>query len=312
VGLSLAEYHRLTPLPHPGGVLYVKPGARGYRDPVYELLQRHVAPYGGRALDLNPGVGWGSLPLEGRMEVERLETSRAAFRCLERSGLRARLAPPWEAEEGAYDLVVLALPAGRGSQYVALSLLAAARALRPLGRVYLAGDKNKGFERYFKEAKALLGYGEVVAREGAYRVALLEKEKAPPPLPPLWQSFQARILGQAYTFYHLPGVFSAGRVDKASLLLLEALVTAVPSLKGRRVLDLGAGYLALPGGVGTLAELTLAWNLLYLRRGLGRPLAVDPYWLAFLRPHGEIAREDLDLVQVVANEEDLRAFLRSL
>jgi hypothetical protein len=64
--------------------------------------------------------------------------------------------------------------------------------------------------------------------------------------------------------------------------------------------------------VGTLAELTLAWNLLYLRRGLGRPLAVDPYWLAFLRPHGEIAREDLDLVQVVADEEDLRAFLRSL
>ena len=273
MGLSLAEYHHLTPLPHPGGVLYVKPGARGYRDPVYELLQRHVAPYGGRALDLNPGVGWGSLPLEGRMEVERLETSRAAFRCLERSGLRARLAPPWEAEEGAYDLVVLALPAGRGSQYVALSLLAAARALRPLGRVYLAGDKNKGFERYFKEAKALLGYGEVVAREGAYRVALLEKEKAPPPLPPLWQSFQARILGQAYTFYHLPGVFSAGRVDKASLLLLEALVTAVPSLKGRRVLDLGAGYGALTLPLARLgAEVTAVEDdlvsVLSLRRSL--------------------------------------------
>ncbi|KOX91130.1 Ribosomal RNA small subunit methyltransferase C [Thermus aquaticus] len=273
MGLSLAEYHRLTPLPYPGGVLYVKPGARGYRDPVYELLQRHVAPYGGRALDLNPGVGWGSLPLEGLMEVERLETSRAAFRCLERSGLRARLAPPWEAEEGAYDLVVLALPAGRGSQYVALSLLAAARALRPLGRVYLAGDKNKGFERYFREAKALLGYGEVVAREGAYRVALLEKEKAPPPPPPLWQSFQARILGQAYTFYHLPGVFSAGRVDKASLLLLEALVTAVPSLKGRRVLDLGAGYGALTLPLARLgAEVTAVEDdlvsVLSLRRSL--------------------------------------------
>ncbi len=245
MGLSLAEYHRLTPLPRPGGVLYVKPGARGYRDPVYELLQRHVAPYGERALDLNPGVGWGSLPLEGKMEVERLETSRAAFRCLERSGLKARLAPPWEAEEGAYDLVVLALPAGRGSQYVGLSLLAAAHALRPLGRVYLAGDKNKGFERYFKEAKDLLGYGEVIAREGPYRVALLEKEKDPPPFPPLWQSFQARILGQAYTFHHLPGVFSAGRVDKASLLLLEALFREAPSLEGRRVLDLGAGYGAL-------------------------------------------------------------------
>jgi len=273
VGLSLAEYHRLTPLPRPGGVLYVKPGARGYRDPVYELLQRHVAPYGERALDLNPGVGWGSLPLEGKMEVERLETSRAAFRCLERSGLKARLAPPWEAEEGAYDLVVLALPAGRGSRYVGLSLLAAARALRPLGRVYLAGDKNKGFERYFKEAKDLLGYGEVIAREGPYRVALLEKEKDPPPFPPLWQSFQARILGQAYTFYHLPGVFSAGRVDKASLLLLEALFQETPSLEGRRVLDLGAGYGALTLPLARLgAEVTAVEDdlvsVLSLRRSL--------------------------------------------
>ncbi|WP_117238288.1 class I SAM-dependent methyltransferase [Thermus sediminis] len=245
MGLTLAEYHRLTPLPRPGGVLYVKPGARGYRDPVYELLQRTVSPFGKRALDLNPGVGWGSLPLEGRMEVERLETSKAAFRCLERSGLRARLAPPWEAEEGGFELVVLALPAGRGSAYVEASLLAAAHALRPGGRVYLAGDKNKGFERYFKGARDLLGYGEVVAREGPYRVALLEKEKDPPPLPPLWRSFQAQILGQAYTFHHLPGVFSAGRVDKASLLLLEALSQEVPSLEGRRVLDLGAGYGAL-------------------------------------------------------------------
>jgi len=92
---------------------------------------------------------------------------------------------------------------------------------------------------------------------------------------------------------------------------LELPAATLPERIGR-LLDLGAGYLALPGGVGTLAELVLAWNLLYLRRGLGRPLAVDPYWLALLRPHGEIAREDLDLIQVVADEHDLRAFLRSL
>jgi 16S rRNA (guanine1207-N2)-methyltransferase len=226
-------------------VLYVKPGARGFRDPVYDLLQKTVEPYGQKALDLNPGVGWGSLPLEGKMAVERLETSRAAFRCLTASGLKARLALPWEAEEGAYDLVVLALPAGRGSRYVEASLVAAARALRMGGRAYLAGDKNKGFERYFKEARRLLGYGVVVRREGPYRVALLEKEREAPPLPPLWQAFQAHLLGQAFTFRHLPGVFSAGKVDPASLLLLEALKGEVGDLRGRSVLDLGAGYGAL-------------------------------------------------------------------
>ncbi|WP_018111725.1 methyltransferase [Thermus igniterrae] len=247
MSLTLEEYHRLTPLPRPGGVLYVKPGARGYRDPVYDLLQRVVAPFGQRALDLNPGVGWGSLPLEGRMAVERLETSRAAFRCLEASGLKARLAPPWEAEEGVFDLVVLALPAGRGTAYVQASLVAAARALRMGGRLYLAGDKNKGFERYFKEARALLGYGEVLERKGPVRVALLEKEREAPPLPPLWQSFRAPLLGEAYTFFHLPGVFSAGKVDRASVLLLEALrgEVGLGGLREKAVLDLGAGYGAL-------------------------------------------------------------------
>lgn len=92
---------------------------------------------------------------------------------------------------------------------------------------------------------------------------------------------------------------------------LELPAATLPERIGR-LLDLGAGYLALPGGVGTLAELVLAWNLLYLRRGLGRPLAVDPHWLAFLKAHGEILPEDLALLQAVGDEEDLRSFLRSL
>ncbi|WP_243027081.1 class I SAM-dependent methyltransferase [Thermus albus] len=275
MGLTLAEYHRLTPLPRPGGALYVKPGARGYRDPVFELLQRTVEPFGERALDLNPGVGLGSLPLEGQMRVDRLETSRAAFRCLEASGLRVRLAPPWEAEENAYHLVVLALPAGRGTAYVQATLVAAARALRMGGRVYLAGDKNKGFERYFKEAQALLGYGKVLKREGPVRVALLEKEKEAPPLPALWHRFAATLLGESFTFFHLPGVFSAGKVDKASVLLLEALVGEVgrEGIWGKRILDLGAGYgaLTLPlahmGGEVTALEDDLV-SVLSLKRNL--------------------------------------------
>ncbi|MFN3179467.1 MAG: class I SAM-dependent methyltransferase [Thermus sp.] len=276
MGLTLAEYHHLTPLPRPGGVLYVKPGARGYRDPVYEALQAAVVPFGQRALDLNPGVGLASLPLEGRMEVARLETSRAAFRCLQASGLKARLAPPWEAEENAFDLVVLALPAGRGTAYVQATLAAAARALRMGGRAYLAGDKNKGFERYFKEAQALLGYGTVLKRVGPVRVALLEKEREAPPLPPPWHQFQARLLGEAFAFFHLPGVFSAGKVDRASVLLLEALLGEVgrEGIQGRRILDLGAGYgaLTLPlarlGGEVTALEDDLV-SVLSLERSLG-------------------------------------------
>jgi 16S rRNA (guanine1207-N2)-methyltransferase len=62
-------------------------------------------------------------------------------------------------------------------------------------------------------------------------------------------------------------------VDKASLLLLEALVPAVPSLKGRRVLDLGAGYGALTLPLARLgAEVTAVEDdlvsVLSLRRSL--------------------------------------------
>ncbi len=276
VAMTLEEYHRLIPLPAPGGrTLFVKPGARGWKDPLYELAFRHVKPHGERALDLNPGVGWASLPLEGRMEVERLETSKAALRCLETSGLRARPAPPWAAEEGAFDLAVLVLPAGRGTAYVEVSLRAAARALKPGGRLYLAGDKRKGFERYFKDARALLGYGTVLEREGPYRIALLEKENPAPPLPPLWQSFQAELLGRPFTFHHLPGVFSAGKVDPASKLLLSALLEELgpEGVRGKTFLDLGAGYgaLTLPlaalGGVGVGVEDDLV-SVLSLKRSL--------------------------------------------
>ena len=92
---------------------------------------------------------------------------------------------------------------------------------------------------------------------------------------------------------------------------LELPAATLPQRIGR-LLALGAGYLALPGGGGPLAELVLAWNRLYLRRGVGRPLAVDPYWLGLLKAHGEIAPEDVGLLRVVADEEDLRRFLRSL
>ena len=94
---------------------------------------------------------------------------------------------------------------------------------------------------------------------------------------------------------------------------LELPAATLPQRIGR-LLDLGAGYLALPGGVGTLAELVLAWNLLYLRRGVGRPLAVDPDLAIIHAPeaYGEIAPEDVGLLRVVADEEDLRRFLRSL
>lgn len=77
-----------------------------------------------------------------------------------------------------------------------------------------------------------------------------------------------------------------------------------------KLFALADAFLALPGGVGTLTELLLAWNHLYL--GVGKPLGVDPLWLDYLRPGLEIKEEHLALLRPVPDEKALRAFLRSL
>ncbi len=248
--MELAEYHRVRPVPTPFGPLFFKAGARGFPDPRYELLARVAKlTQGARVLDLNPGVGLASWQAaRSGARVVAIEPSRAAFRALSENarvqGFEARLGLPWEAEAEAYDAVLLVLPAERGTRYVEASLAAAGRALKPGGLLWIAGSKKKGFERYFKTARSWIGYGRVEAREGPYRVAVLEKEHTPA-LPPLWEAFEAELRGRRFTFRTLPGVFSEGRVDPASALLLEALIEPE---KGAPVLDLGAGYgaLALP------------------------------------------------------------------
>jgi len=245
--MTLEDYHRIRKVPTPYGPLFTKPGARGFPDPRYELLaELPEIPKGARVLDLNPGVGLAAYAhaKKGPL-VEAIEGSRAAFRALienaRAAGFKAQIGLPWEAEEAAFDALLLALPAERGTRYVRAVLAAAGRALKPGGLLWVSGSKKKGFDRYFKEAKALIGYGRVERREGPYRLAVLQKEKTPEP-PPLWHGFEEEVRRHRLRFETLPGVFSEDGVDPASRMLLEAIP---PLSAGERVLDLGAGYGAL-------------------------------------------------------------------
>ncbi len=243
--MERSAYHRLQTVPTPWGPFRTKPGARGHADPRYALLAEGLEAEG-RLLDANPGVGWVAWSAARKgARVVAIEPSRAALRALvqnaEAAGFEARPGLPWEAPEGVFDAAALVLPAERGSRYTMAAVLAAARALRPGGRLWIAGDKRKGFDRYFKEAQAAVGYGRVLARRRGLRLAVLEKERHPR-LPELWRGFEETLLGKRLRFRTLPGVFSEGRVDPASRMLLTALPELPP---GARVLDLGAGYGAL-------------------------------------------------------------------
>lgn len=276
--MTLEEYHTLHKTPVPGGYLYTKAGARGLADPAYELLAQHLEPHGQKALDLNPGIGLITFAIQKHgLKVKAIETSRASLRCLEASfghTIEASRGLPWETEPASTDLVALVLPANRGTRYVELSLLGAARALRMGGRLWIAGSRDKGFEHYFRLAKELLCFGLLVKRDGPLRVAVLEKEKPAPELPAIWQSFSCNLQGQTLHFAYLPGVFSSGHIDPGSAMLLREL----PDRPGH-VLDIGGGYGALSRSlVGRALSLTLLeddWpSVLSARQNLGEKATV--------------------------------------
>ncbi|RDI94601.1 DNA-binding protein [Meiothermus sp. QL-1] len=82
-----------------------------------------------------------------------------------------------------------------------------------------------------------------------------------------------------------------------------------------RLFDVGVACLALPGGVGTLAEILAAWNLNYLAWRQGRPtkpLGVHAGWLEVIRPGLEVAPEHLALLTPIASLADLEEFLARL
>ena len=90
-----------------------------------------------------------------------------------------------------------------------------------------------------------------------------------------------------------------------------------PTLTGRieRMLEISRAVLALPGGLGTLTEITVAWNLAYIQRLQDEaplPVAVDAAWMELLRPHLELSERELALLSPISAPADLQAFLEKL
>ncbi len=229
-----------------------KPGVRGFPDldPAQALLLETLSQFevSGSVLDLTARGGAVALEFSRQgLEVSALEVSQAAITALsltaEKTGFK-RLEPAQVFDlETQFDLVCLILPADRGNALVRFWLERAFAATKPVGRVLVAGDKDKGFERYFKEAKTFFGSAEILERSKGLRVGLLEKTLLEPPVQPQSERFTIEARGLKLECEALPGVFASGKLDVASKVLLEHL----PNAGGKRVLDIGAGYAALGG-----------------------------------------------------------------
>ncbi len=168
------------------------------------------------------------------LNVRAVEGSAPALAVLTAAGLEPLAAAPGDDLE-RHALVTLTLAADRGNAYAEAQVAWAHACTRPGGTLFLAGDKDKGYERYLRRAAGLFGAGEVIARDGGMRVAAITRrpgQTPPQPAPDRYETRGLNVVG-------LPGVFSAGKLDKATDLLLDTLQER--DLTGRAVLDLGCG-----------------------------------------------------------------------
>ncbi|MFC4425812.1 class I SAM-dependent methyltransferase [Deinococcus navajonensis] len=218
-----------------------KPGVRGFPevDAAQALLVQTMRKdrVRGEVLDLSAMGGLtGSL---GGVTLRAVEGSAAALSVLEAAGLQAHAAVPGDVLTGRWPerprTVALVLAGDRGNAYAQAQVAWAHACTPPGGTLYLAGDRDKGFDRYVRAAGNAFGTGETVARDGGMRVARLIRRPGPtPPFPEAegYEAFGVKVVG-------LPGVFSASRPDKATTLMLEHL--SALELRGQAVLDLGCG-----------------------------------------------------------------------
>ncbi|EYB69250.1 rRNA (guanine-N(2)-)-methyltransferase [Deinococcus phoenicis] len=218
-----------------------KPGVRGFPD--VEAGQALLAQtlrkdrVKGEVLDLT-AMGGLLAALPG-VTLRPVEGSAAALTVLGAAGLDPLAAAPGDDLRERWPerarTVALVLAGDRGTAYAMGQVAWAHACTPPGGTLYLAGDRDKGFDRYVRAAGAAFGTGETIARDGGMRVARLVRRPGPTPAfpePEGYEAFGVQVVG-------LPGVFSAGRPDKATSLLLGALEGL--DLTGRQVLDLGCG-----------------------------------------------------------------------
>ncbi|WP_020408482.1 class I SAM-dependent methyltransferase [Hahella ganghwensis] len=156
---------------------------------------------------------------------------------------------------GAFDQVILFMP--KSKDVIELYLVMFGEVLANAGSVWLVGEKREGVESVAKKLKTR-GMS-CIKLDSARHCQLWEITAADKTfkglnngtLESLWQQYSVTLPDkEILELYNLPGVFSAGRLDDGTQLLLESL--QLPEIKsllghmrkgrgGARILDFGCG-----------------------------------------------------------------------
>ena len=240
--------------------LYTKPGIAGFQtlDQAAALLAENLAIQSGAAiltLNCGPGlVGTVAARLAGDGAVTLIDPNcvavAAARRTVEANQVKGvqifEVGNPASLSLEPVDLVALRLP--KGKPRLKQLLWEGFRALRPGGRLYLAGGNQEGIKTALAMAEALFGRVSLLGYRKGFRVGSAVKESETPPDPAsfidpwlasgAFVSFSVQIRGQEVQIRSRPGVFSWDRIDGGTAQLLEVLRVQ----PGDSVLDLGCGY----------------------------------------------------------------------
>lgn len=200
-------------------------------DPRSEVLLRQAEVFGGSVLlaGLAADDLLGQLPQAQGWSWHAGDQARLDARFAGRSMFG--VTPP----SAAFDSAVLFLPKSRELTSYLLDALAARL---PGGVVYLVGEKRAGVER---AARQMAAYGTPRKLDSARHCQLwqvrIEQAPATPELAALAQRYVLPLADGPLEVITLPGVFSHGRLDVGSALLLEHL----DGLPGGHLLDFGCG-----------------------------------------------------------------------
>jgi 16S rRNA (guanine1207-N2)-methyltransferase len=226
-----------------------------------QLLAAHAAVSAGQQVLIWP-CGHGAL---GLWAAERTDphgialrdtnaiAAEMARRTCDESGLAAIDVQADMPEPESVDIALMTLPKGR--DLARLMLLAAARAVRRGGQLYLAGANRAGIKSVAGDAEELLGPGRLLAYKGGNRILrytcdtnladehLPEPFRAPGIPAGTYREIEITVTDaqEGTATYHLstrPGAFSWEHLDQGTALLLST----VHARSDERLLDVGCGY----------------------------------------------------------------------
>lgn len=149
-------------------------------------------------------------------------------------------------DQGTFDVALLPVPKGR--DYARGLLFAARQALKPGGRLYIAGPTDGGTKTLISDAGVVFGTSSTLTYRRRQRIGVAVRPDSPAVYPPEWgddpTQMQTREIA-GLTICTMPGIFSWEHLDDGTAMLIEQMAVA----EGDRVLDAGCGY----GVIGLIA-----------------------------------------------------------